>query len=212
MTGNDGKQKMVFYFTGDDDVWVYIDDVLFLDLSGIHRHVGGEIDFVKGEVRYYELSPATGDVGGDPYKTVKFKDIIEASGLEPTKKTAMLAQINAKGTFVDYTSHRFNFYYMERGAGSGVCRMNFNFPLLKKNSISVSKELSADASFQGNPDFRFQILKGDGSGQLFIGPNTTYKIYNGDPVNGKKAGTGTTDANGVFTIKAGQTAVFEGIS
>ena len=100
---------------------------------------------------------------------------------------------------------------MERGAGSGVCRMNFNFPLLKKNSISVSKELSADETFQGNPDFRFQILK-ENRTELFIGPYTEYTIYNGDPVNGQEAGTGTTDANGVFTIKAGQTAVFEGIS
>ena len=69
MTGNDTNQDgesdypMVFYFTGDDDVWVYIDDVLFLDLSGIHRHVGGEIDFVNGEVHYYYLDTAnTGDV------------------------------------------------------------------------------------------------------------------------------------------------------
>ena len=215
LTGKDGKQPMVFYFTGDDDVWVYIDDVLFLDLSGIHRHVGGEIDFVKGEVRYYELSPATGDVSKTAYETKTFREIIANSDLGQTEKTAMLnqlnGQVNGNETFADYTSHRFNFYYMERGAGSGVCRMNFNFPLLKKNSISVSKELSADASFQGNPDFRFQILK-ENRTELFIGPYTEYTIYNGDPVNGQEAGTGTTDANGVFTIKAGQTAVFEGIS
>ena len=44
LTGSDGAQPMVFYFTGDDDVWIYIDGKLFLDLSGIHRHVGGEIE------------------------------------------------------------------------------------------------------------------------------------------------------------------------
>ncbi|MDO4480749.1 MAG: RICIN domain-containing protein, partial [Erysipelotrichaceae bacterium] len=145
LTGKDGQQPMVFYFTGDDDVWVYIDGKLVLDLSGIHRHVGGEIDFVNGEVKYYELSKDTGDVGTIPYKTVSFNDL----GLET----------NSKGTLNDYSTHSFNFYYMERGAGSGVCRMNFNFPLLKKNSISVSKELSVDdesaQNILGNPNFKF---------------------------------------------------------
>jgi len=67
-TNNDGASDypMKFYFTGDDDVWVYIDGALFLDLSGIHRHVGGEIDFVNGKVHYYALSPQTGDVATTP--------------------------------------------------------------------------------------------------------------------------------------------------
>ena len=66
---------MVFYFTGDDDVWVYIDGKLFLDLSGIHRHVGGEIDFVNGVVKYYSLDTKTGDVSSTPYETVTFSEI-----------------------------------------------------------------------------------------------------------------------------------------
>ena len=148
LTGKDGQQPMVFYFTGDDDVWVYIDGVLFLDLSGIHRHVGGEIDFVNGVVKYYSLDVSTGDVSTTPYKTVSFSELVSTG-------------LNEKGTFADYSSHSFNFYYMERGAGSGVCRMNFNFPLLRKNTISVTKELSVDEpdkqNLLGNPDFRFQV-------------------------------------------------------
>lgn len=201
LTGPDGKQQMVFYFTGDDDVWVYLDGKLALDLSGIHRHVGGEIDFVNGEVRYYTLDVSTGDVGTTPYKTVSFSDLFNPS------------ELNDKGTFKDYSTHSFNFYYMERGAGSGVCRMNFNFPLLQKNSISVTKELSSNETGQmiGNPDFRFQILKAN-STDLFIGPDTEYTIKdeNGNTVEPNV--THKTDENGVFTLKAGQTAVFTGIS
>ncbi|MCI6569477.1 MAG: LPXTG cell wall anchor domain-containing protein [Dysosmobacter sp.] len=200
LTGKDGKQPMVFYFTGDDDVWVYLDGTLFLDLSGIHRHVGGEIDFVKGEIRYYSLDVSTGDVGTTPYQTVKFSDLVD-SGL-----------LNERGTFKDYSTHSFNFYYMERGSGSGVCRMNFNFPLLRQNSISVTKELSVDESDKldllGNPDFRFQVLKEDGT-EPFIGEGVSYDILD---TAGNKLGSGTTDANGVFTIKAGQTAVFSNIN
>ena len=200
LTGKDGQQPMVFYFTGDDDVWVYIDGALFLDLSGIHRHVGGEIDFVNGEVKYYSLDVSTGDVSTTPYKTVKFSELVNASLL------------NEKGTFKDYSTHSFNFYYMERGSGSGVCRMNFNFPLLRKNTISVTKELSVDdqdkQNLLGNPDFRFQVLKENGT-DLFIGGSVSYDIQD---TAGNKIGTGATDANGVFTLKANQTAVFSNIS
>lgn len=200
LTGKDGQQPMVFYFTGDDDVWVYLDGKLFLDLSGIHRHVGGEIDFVNGEVKYYSLNTKTGDVSTTPYKTVKFSELVDSS------------ELNEKGTFKDYSSHSFNFYYMERGSGSSVCRMNFNFPLLRKNSISVTKELSVDEQDKldmlGNPDFRFQVLK-EGGNELFIGAGISYDIYDSDQ---NKIGTGTTDAHGVFTLKANQTAVFSGIN
>lgn len=198
LTGADGKQPMVFYFTGDDDVWIYVDDIMFLDLSGIHRHVGGEIDFTNGVVKYYGLDVSTGEVSDVPYKTVKFSELVDSKYL------------NSKGTFKDYSSHSFNFYYMERGAGSGVCRMNFNLPPIRKNSISVTKELSVDgrdASLLGDPDFRFQVLSENGK-ELFIGANTEYEILNS---SGVIIGTGLTDENGVFKIKAEQTAVFNNI-
>ena len=201
-TGITGEEEMKFYFTGDDDVWVYVDDILFLDLSGIHRHVGGEIDFYNGVVNYYDLSVETGDVSETPTKTVKFADILGST-----------TGLNDKGTFENYSTHTFNFYYMERGAGSGVMRMNFNMPLLKKNSISVTKELSVDdGSSLGNPDFKFQILSANGDIKTeipFIGKDVVYEIYN---TNGIKVGTNTVGDNGIFTLKAGQTAVFSNIS
>lgn len=196
LTGKDGKQPMVFYFTGDDDVWVYVDNKLFLDLSGIHRHVGGEIDFVNGLVKYYGLDVSTGDVATTPYKTVKFSELVGTD------------QLNDNGTFTDYSQHSFNFYYMERGAGSGVCRMNFNFPLLRKNSISVTKQLDDADGVLGNPDFHFQVMKENGN-DLFITAGTSYDIMDSA---GNKLDTGTTDDNGVFSIKANQTAVFSGIA
>lgn len=199
LTGIDGQQPMVFYFTGDDDVWVYIDGVMFLDLSGIHRHVGGEIDFVNGLVKYYYLDVSTGDVSTEPYKTLTFAEILGSK-----------EGLNANGTFENYSSHSFNFYYMERGAGSGVCRMNFNFPLLRQNSISVTKELEldeGDVKLLGDPDFKFQIFRENGEA-LFIGADREYTILD---ASGEEIGTGKTDANGVFAIKANQTAVFDGI-
>lgn len=204
LTGLSGKEQMKFYFTGDDDVWVYIDDTLFLDLSGIHRHVGGEIDFYNGVVNYYDLDVATGDVSTLPTKTVKFSEILGST-----------LELNSKGTFENYSTHTFNFYYMERGSGSGVMRMNFNMPLLKKNTISVTKELTVDdGSTLGNPDFKFQILNAPGGIKPvidipFIGEGVEFEIYN---QNGVKLGNSTVLKNGIFTLKAGQTAVFSNIS
>ncbi len=213
LTGNDGQQPMVFYFTGDDDVWVYLDGALFLDLSGIHRHVGGKIDFVNGLISYEDLDVGTGDVSGT-VKTVTFEQAFrEAYADDSAKLAEALATLNEKGTFTDYSTHSFNFYYMERGAGSGVCRMNFNFPLLKRNSISVSKEVESGVEVLGDPDYKFQVLKAGSSGEktneLFIGANTAYTIYD---ANDKVLGTGTTDANGIFTLKAGQRAEFKDIN
>ncbi len=201
-TNGDGESDypMVFYFTGDDDVWVYIDGVLFLDLSGIHRHVGGEIDFVNGKVHYYALSPETGDVSTTPYATYTFEQLLSAAG----KSTDVL---NASGTFKDYSTHAFNFYYMERGSGSSVCRINFNFPLLRQNSITVTKETSPTdntTEVLGSPDYYFSVIKKTG-GELVVPVGTAYDILDS---GGNVVGAGTVDQYGMFKLKAGQTAVF----
>lgn len=238
-TNNDGQSDypMVFYFAGDDDVWVYMDNTLFLDLTGIHRHVGGEIDFVNGVVNYYAMdSYIDGAVKSTPYLSIGFEDIVsmdqlQANGTRPDdgRFAENLDGESVGGTtaytFKDYTSHSFNFYYMERGSGSSVCRINFNFPLLRQNTISISKEnvttdgVAADEVVVGNPDYYFNIMSTT-PGKLFVGPNsvTGIKEYevednDGNPVINQKTGTEIfeTDEYGIFTLKAGQTAYFAGI-
>ena len=121
MTGTDhngdgtGDYPMEYFFTGDDDVLIYIDGVLFLDLSGIHRHVGGRIDFKNGLVHYYGLTPETGDVSETPYRTETFEQVFRAAYAEGSPElTKALAGLNQQGTFNDYTTHNYNFYYMAR--------------------------------------------------------------------------------------------------
>lgn len=202
------KEPMIFDFSGDDDVYVFIDGILFLDLSGRHRHVGGKINFEKGIVTYHALDPQTGDTSETPYKTITFAKILE--NIEGDKP-----ELNSKGTFKNYSSHNFKFYYMERGSGSGVMKMNFNFPLVEKNSLTVTKELdNNDVELVGNPDFSFQILKPTNgektaTDEPFIIKGTTYDILD---LNGNKIDTAEVLESGVFKLKAGQTAVFKEIS
>ncbi len=222
-TGPNGDIPLYFDFNGDDDVWVYVDNKLFLDLSGIHRHVGGRIDFQNGRVEYYQFNPASGqadisidtgltDANGNEYsyvndrgKTIYYVPFSVLLG--PTAADLIDPQT---GTFYPYTNHPFDFYYMERGSGSSVCRMEFTIPLLQKNSITVTKEMTSEDNLDvlGNPDFAFQILKTDKT-TPFIGEGVTYSIL--DANTQKEISTGTTKANGVFTLKAGQTAVFSNI-
>lgn len=222
LVGNDANNDgisdypMKYYFAGDDDVWVFIDDILFLDLTGIHRHVGGDIDFKKGEIHYYKMkSYVDGKVQNEPYKTMTFAEVLtEIGGVSQNDLGKYLKYENEKyTTFKDYSFHKFKFYYMERGTGSSVCCINFNFPLIKQNSISVAKEVTSDSNTLGNPDFKFQVMAADSGGNktdnLFIGADTEYTIYNN---NNERVDTGTTDSNGVFTLKAGQRAEFAGIN
>lgn len=200
LTGTTGKEPLNFYFTGDDDVWIYIDGVLFLDLTGIHRHVGGEIDFVNGVVNYYKLDTTIGDVSATPYTTETFAEILERAG----KSTDGL---NETGTFDDYSTHTLKFFYMERGSGSGVCCMNFNLPLVRDNTITITKEHNIDTDILGNPDYYFQVLKavdGEKTEDLFIGANTAYEVLDSA---GNKIRDAVTDANGIIIIKAGETAL-----
>ena len=94
-------------------------------------------------------------------------------------------------------------------------KMNFNFPLVEKNSIMVTKELdNNDTELVGNPDFSFQILKPTGQektpdDELFIIEGTNYDVLD---LNGNKIKTGTVLDDGIFKLKAGETAVFKEIS
>lgn len=203
-TNGDGTPDypMVFKFIGDDDVWVYVDGKLTLDLSGIHRHVAGTIDFQKGIVSYYNLKVATGDVEEKPYKTVTFAEL----GLVNEGET----------TFKNYSEHTFKMYYMERGAGSGVCSMNFNMPLVQKNTIALTKRLTTDSAEVvtpiGDKTFKFQILNANEDGSKTQDPivkeGTEFNILDKD---GNFLRKGVVGKNGIFTLEARETAVFPAI-
>ncbi len=208
LNGKVGKnnEDMIFRFEGDDDVWVYIDEVLFLDLSGIHAQVGGEIDFVKGEVRYYAFDNTTYEVGKTAYKTVSFEKILREAGLNPNNYLE-------NGRFKDYSFHPMNFYYMERGSLSSVMTLEFNMPLIQKNAITIEKELTSDDGVFGSDNYYFQIMKPNSdsafsTNQLFIGANYNYDVYNSE---GVKIRTDKTDNNGIITLNKGESAVIPDI-
>lgn len=96
-----GGDDMVFDFSGDDDMWIFIDGALVLDLGGSHAPASGSINFRTGQVT------VKGNAG----------QVITSSSLRQQFSVAGLSPPSGwqGSTFVDGTRHRFSLFYMERG-------------------------------------------------------------------------------------------------
>lgn len=198
-----GDQDMIFEFNGDDDVWVYIDNQLVLDIGACHEDRRGYINFADGTV----VDPTVDD------DRKALRSIFTTSDGEP------LTELNGN-TFSDYSVHKLKFFYMERGGSYSYCKIKFNMPLLKQNSISVKKELTVEnnatsqSELLGKKNFAFQVFKADSSGNktsdLFIGAYTPYNLY--DENEKQVSGEFKTDKDGIFTLQPGYRAEFTEIS
>ena len=126
---NGGKttkgEDMVFEFSGDDDVWVYIDGVLVGDLGGIHEKATLKINFATGEVKVGHVDGANGTKKEIENTTIKAK--FDAAGAD-TKNFR-------DNTFRDSTKHTLNFFYLERGAGASNMSLKFNLTTLPSSEV-----------------------------------------------------------------------------
>ena len=146
---------MIFEFTGDDDFWLYIDDVLVIDLGGIHNALSGSVNFKTGEVLLRGRN-------GNNYTTIKttnLKALFEES-YRAKNPDATNAQVQAyldryfgydkngvqENIFKDYSNHKMKIFYMERGAGASNLHMKFNLAAVKPGQVRLSKEVSTDNS------------------------------------------------------------------
>lgn len=183
---------MVFEFSGDDDVWVFIDDVLVLDLGGIHAAVSGKIDFSTGQVWTKDKGQTQYQPDGnilEKFRAAQKADTQEFSG----------------NTFANYTNHTIKFFYLERGNSESNCMIKFNLPTIPEDSVSVAKEVVDEAgssvNYAQDIDFQFNIKKNG-----VENTELDYTLFQGS----KEIGTGTTVNGGNFTLKHGQVAVFDG--
>ena len=118
-------KDMVFKFSGDDDVWVYIDGVLVGDLGGIHEKATLEINFATGEVKVGHVDGANGT-----------KKEIEKTNIKAKFEEAGADTTNFSGnTFCNSTKHTLSFFYLERGAGASNMSLKFNLTTLPSSEV-----------------------------------------------------------------------------
>ncbi len=181
------SEDMIFEFTGDDDMWVFIDGVLVLDLGGIHDAQSGSINFATGEVRYTDTVLNAEEVK-EHYTTLKKQ--FEAAGREVSTDWD-------GDTFADGTNHRIQIFYMERGEGASNLKMSFNLKTIPDGQLSVRKEVEHYYAPQlKDVTYTMQVTV---NGERYA--NETYEIFG-------TGETGTTDANGQFDLHHNETAVF----
>ena len=151
----DGKvnnQNMIYEFTGDDDMVVYIDGILVLDLGGVHDAQTGRINFATGDVDYTTTANLTTFKKGHTTIKEQFEKALAKRKKNGTLvgngqttydgKTYDDLKKTWKGnTFTDNSFHKIQFFYMERGAGASNLKLKVNIPTIPKGSVTVQKQV-----------------------------------------------------------------------
>lgn len=143
VAGNDSNTKVPikFFFSGDDDVWVYIDGKLVLDVGGAHGKASGLLEFGKDNTvtPYVSSNKNTDNDNTMAYttdannKTVYFNQ----NPIKFTKTTDKPTQLDK-----NRTTHTLTMFYMERGMWDSNMALAFNFP--DSNELQVEKEVNVD--------------------------------------------------------------------
>ena len=158
LTDTNGNAKdIAFNFSGDDDVWVFVDGVKVLDLGGEHNVSAATINFTDKKVYYKSSANTIGSVtsvkdswaqdNNNYINVVDLGEIMAAYG-KPFNSTDAS------------TKHTFQMFYLERGAFESNCVIDFNLPqasgLNIKNNITadaVNPALQSDTLYAANPDY-----------------------------------------------------------
>lgn len=159
-TDRKGKD-ITFNFSGDDDVWVYVDGVLVLDLGGAHKASSGSINFSTMEVIYKaavdssdninsrSASPKTNDeyaTNKDYVTTVDLAKLFAANGVEFNNTSSS-------------KKHTLQMFYMERGSVDSNCSISFNLP--QNTGLLVRNDVNFDSVNAGLKDITMGIANKD---------------------------------------------------
>lgn len=151
-TDSSGKNIEVpikFFFSGDDDVWVYIDGELMLDVGGAHGKASGLLEFgANNTVTPYVSS----NKNTDQNDTMVYKGYGSGETAKTVNYNGQPITFNKKGTtktLKDQSTHTLTMYYMERGMWESNMALAFNFP--DHNELQVEKQVDVS---DVNPLFR----------------------------------------------------------
>lgn len=177
---NNGTRDVEYTFTGDDDVWVFIDDVLVGDLGGIHDAATLSINFHTGDILINGNDAGTirekFDEAGKPGTDKNWGEDIPGTGWwDPSRRSE---------TFADNTFHTLKFFYLERG--------------------NVASNMHLKTNLVTTPETTVEKVDQDGTPV----PGVDFSLYAADenynvPANAEAICSGTTDRNGTLTLRRG---------
>ena len=166
-TGAGGSQPMSFQFAGDDDVWVFIDDVLVLDLGGTHSELYGTIDFATGEICIGRgFGAPSGQEDGIPIDPANDPRLVTKTTLkEMFKKAGRVNQVRwNKNTFASESDHTLKMFYLERGNYDSSLAIRFNLqPRLEQEVKKVDQHGNP---VQGVEFALYPAAEGNGEGAI----------------------------------------------
>lgn len=141
--GTTEKTSIKFFFSGDDDVWVFIDGKLALDVGGAHGKVSGLLEFGKADEKNNSVTAYVSRVktGGTSDKDKDEKNV--KSAVKTVTYNGEVINFYAQGTTLNDLDkgkkHTLTMYYMERGMWESNMAVAFNFP--DNNELQVQKEV-----------------------------------------------------------------------
>lgn len=151
--GTTEKTSIKFFFSGDDDVWVFIDGQLALDVGGAHGEVSGLLEFGKADEKNNSVTAYVSRVktGGTSDKDKDEKNV--KSAVKTVTYNGEVINFYAQGTTLNDLDkgkkHTLTMYYMERGMWESNMAVAFNFP--DNNELQVQKEVELS---KVDPDFK----------------------------------------------------------
>lgn len=148
-SGRNIEVPIKFFFSGDDDVWVYIDGELMLDVGGAHGKASGLLEFGANNTVTPYVSSNKNTNTSDP---MVYKGYQSGETTKTVNYNGQPITFNRKGTtktLKDQSTHTLTMYYMERGMWESNMALAFNFP--DHNELQVEKQVDVS---DVNPLFR----------------------------------------------------------
>ena len=208
---------LVFEFSGDDDFWLYVDNVLVMDLGGIHSALDGSVNFKTGDIiengTHFTLRDRFKDAYKAQYPTATDNEVNNwLRSIFKVEKKIVNGEEKEEITsvFKDYSSHSMRMFYLERGAGASNIRMRFNLSEYKEGRVQLEKVVSGTENI--DQPFPFQVWYKDSDSGEFVLASLNLKVADAKtdveipymPEYSVQVGSNTLTYNNVFLVQAGQ--------
>lgn len=222
---DDSSEKITFDFSGDDDVWVFIDGILVGDLGGIHNRLNLTLDFAANSWRIWEDNDAGENDDPPGFPVDDYNDApLNGRLFNDSEGAGILGQ--TRESFAATSEHTLTVFYLERGAGSSNCKIQFNLPM--NDTLSVTKRATQSWTDKDNDNMmdEGELSPLTPEEQATVDKISNYYIltkyndvadayepvanvnYNLLDVNGQILSTPATSKDGIFRLSNGQTARF----